>query len=77
MIRWGCGWSPHLSSTMVQRTLQSFTLTASSVVLICSQFMVWRSSQDTEHVTFHNSLNLYRGFYINHFIDHHTFKLVS
>ncbi|KIK94060.1 hypothetical protein PAXRUDRAFT_143704, partial [Paxillus rubicundulus Ve08.2h10] len=30
-----------------------------------------------EHVTFHNSLDLYCGFYINHFIDHHIFELVS
>ncbi|KIK83037.1 hypothetical protein PAXRUDRAFT_153335, partial [Paxillus rubicundulus Ve08.2h10] len=30
-----------------------------------------------EHVTCHNSLDIYHIFYVNHFIDHHTFKLVS
>ncbi|KAF9228066.1 hypothetical protein BS17DRAFT_792960 [Gyrodon lividus] len=30
-----------------------------------------------EYVPFHNSLDLYCGFYINHFVDHHTFELVS
>ncbi|KAI6016065.1 hypothetical protein BKA83DRAFT_4060430 [Pisolithus microcarpus] len=28
-------------------------------------------------VTCHNSLDIYRAFYINHFVDHHTFKLVT
>jgi len=27
-------------------------------------------------VNLHNSLDVYRGFYINHFIDHHAFELV-
>ena len=27
-------------------------------------------------VNSHNSLDVYRGFYINHFIDHHAFELV-
>lgn len=26
-------------------------------------------------ITFHNSLDAYCGFYINHFVDHHTFEL--
>lgn len=26
---------------------------------------------------FHDSLDAYRGFYVNHFIDHHAFELVS
>jgi len=26
-------------------------------------------------ITFHNSLDTYRGFYINHFVDHHAFEL--
>ncbi|KAL4061813.1 hypothetical protein J3A83DRAFT_4109575, partial [Scleroderma citrinum] len=28
-------------------------------------------------ITFHNSLDLHCGFYINHFMDHHTFELCS
>ena len=27
-------------------------------------------------VASHNSLDVYQGFYVNHFIDHHTFELV-
>ena len=27
-------------------------------------------------VNSHNSLDVYRGFYVNHFIDHHAFELV-
>ena len=27
-------------------------------------------------VNSHNSLDIYRGFYVNHFIDHHAFELV-
>ncbi|KIK80717.1 hypothetical protein PAXRUDRAFT_15634 [Paxillus rubicundulus Ve08.2h10] len=30
-----------------------------------------------EHINFHNSLDLYRGFYVNRFVDHHTFELAS
>ncbi|KAG1800169.1 uncharacterized protein BJ212DRAFT_1287382 [Suillus subaureus] len=26
---------------------------------------------------FHDSLDAYQGFYVNHFIDHHAFELVS
>ncbi|KIK79872.1 hypothetical protein PAXRUDRAFT_160105 [Paxillus rubicundulus Ve08.2h10] len=31
----------------------------------------------SEHVAFHNSLDLYRGFYVNRFADHHAFELAS
>ena len=27
------------------------------------------------HVTFHNSLDIYQGFYVNHSADHHAFEL--
>ncbi|KIM49952.1 hypothetical protein SCLCIDRAFT_146608, partial [Scleroderma citrinum Foug A] len=27
-------------------------------------------------VNLHNSLDVYQGFYVNHFIDHHAFELV-
>ncbi|KIM58835.1 hypothetical protein SCLCIDRAFT_27705 [Scleroderma citrinum Foug A] len=30
-----------------------------------------------EYINFHNSLDMYRGFYVNHFADHHTFELAS
>ncbi|KIK90864.1 hypothetical protein PAXRUDRAFT_150946 [Paxillus rubicundulus Ve08.2h10] len=30
-----------------------------------------------EHNDFHNSLDLYCGFYVNCFVDHHTFELAS
>ncbi|KAF8452468.1 hypothetical protein L210DRAFT_3608454 [Boletus edulis BED1] len=29
------------------------------------------------YVTFHNSLNIYRGFYVNRFADHHAFELAT
>ena len=30
-----------------------------------------------DHTTYNNSLDLYRGFYVNHFSDHHAFDLLS
>ncbi|KIJ06884.1 hypothetical protein PAXINDRAFT_91336 [Paxillus involutus ATCC 200175] len=30
-----------------------------------------------EHIHFHNSLDVYRGFYVNRFADHHAFELAS
>ena len=27
------------------------------------------------YISFHNSLSIYRGFYVNHFADHHAFEL--
>ena len=30
-----------------------------------------------EHINFHNSLDIYRGFYVNRFADHHAFELAS
>ncbi|KIM51404.1 hypothetical protein SCLCIDRAFT_33472 [Scleroderma citrinum Foug A] len=30
-----------------------------------------------EYINFHNSLDMYHGFYVNHFADHHTFELAS
>ncbi|KAI6146651.1 hypothetical protein BKA82DRAFT_146165 [Pisolithus tinctorius] len=26
-------------------------------------------------ISFNNSLDVYRGFYVNHFVDHHAFEL--
>ena len=43
---------------------------AAHLILIFGQELV------PSQVNLHNSLDIYQGFYVNHFIDHHAFELV-
>lgn len=38
---------------------------------------IFRDSFIPDNITHHNSLDSFKGFYINHFIDHHAFDIAS
>ena len=46
--------------------------------VICAAHLILIFGQELvpSRVNSHNSLVIYRGFYVNHFIDHHVFELV-
>ncbi|KAG1718621.1 hypothetical protein EDB19DRAFT_1649991 [Suillus lakei] len=47
--------------------------------IICSAHLlpIFGTQLVSHSLQFHNSLDVYRGFYINQFIDHHAFALAS
>ena len=38
---------------------------------------IFRDSFVPDHITLDNSLDYFKGFYINHFVDHHAFSIAS
>ena len=47
--------------------------------IVCSAHLlpIFGHEDVPEHINFHNSLDIYRGFYVNRFADHHAFELAS
>jgi len=48
-----------------------------AIMWACHLIPVYGTAKVPPYVKFHNSLHLYKSYYLNRFIDHHSFEILS